>query len=152
MPLSSDADIARILSATRTIALLGASHKAARPSYGVMQFLLASGYTVYPVNPGLAGQQLLGCPVYASLEEIPVAVDMVDVFRQSHFLQGIVAEAIAAGAKTLWTQLGVVDMTACHMAEQAGLEVVMDRCPAIELPRLLAAGLVPDRPPGRVAP
>lgn len=134
-----------MLSATRRIALLGASHKPERPSHEVMAFLLASGYRVYPVNPGLAGQQLLGCRVYPTLAAIPVAIDMVDVFRQSQYLPAIVEEAIACGVKTLWTQLGVVDAQAAATAERAGLAVVMDRCPAIELPRLRAAGLVPVR-------
>lgn len=142
MPLTADTDLARLLVATRNIALLGASAKPARPSHGVMRFLLANGYHVYPVNPGLAGQSLLGCPVYPDLAAIPVAIDMVDVFRQSRYLAGIVGEAIAVGAKTLWTQLGVVDMAAAAAAERAGLEVVLDRCPAIELPRLQTLGLL----------
>ncbi len=147
MPLTADTDIARILAETRTIALLGASHNPARPSHGVMGFLLANGYEVYPVNPGLAGQHLLGCLVYPDLGAIPVAIDMVDVFRQPQYLQGIVGEAVAIGAKTLWTQLGVVDTAAAAVAERAGLAVVLDRCPAIELPRLRAAGLVAGRAP-----
>ena len=85
MPLTADTDIARILAETRTIALLGASHNPARPSHGVMGFLLANGYEVYPVNPGLAGQHLLGCLVYPDLGGIPVAIDMVDVFRQPQY-------------------------------------------------------------------
>jgi len=108
-----------------------------------MQFLLREGYQVFPVNPGLAGQQLLGCQVYPDLAALPVAMDMVDVFRQSHYLQALVDEAVAIGVRTIWTQLGVVDTEAAARAEQAGLEVVMDRCPAIELPRLQAAGLMP---------
>jgi len=136
MPISTDAEITRVLESTRSIAVLGASHNPSRPSHEVMRTLLAHGYAVYPVNPGLAGQQLLGCTVYASLDAIPVPIDMVDVFRQPRYLAGIVNEVIAIGAKTLWTQLGVVDLAAASAAEQAGLEVVMDRCPAIELPRL----------------
>lgn len=143
MPLTADTDIARVLAGTRSIALLGASHKPSRPSHEVLHFLLDQGYDVYPVNPGLAGQQLLGRTVYADLASVPVAVDMVDVFRQSRYLPEIVEQAIGAGAKILWTQLGVVDMTAAAMAESAGLEVVLDRCPAIELPRLRLAGLLP---------
>jgi len=148
MPISTDAEITRILETTRTIALLGASHKPDRPSHRVMRALLAHGYEVYPVNPGLAGQQLLGCTVHGSLGAIPVAIDMVDVFRQPLHLPGIVSEVIAIGAKTLWTQLGVVDVAAAVTAEQAGLEVVMDRCPAIELPRLEIGkpGAAPFRP------
>lgn len=136
MPLSADADIARVLSETRTIALVGASADPQRPSHRVMAFLLANGYEVYPVNPRLAGQQLLGRTVYPELGAIPVAVDMVDVFRQPRYLQAIVREAVDLGVKTLWTQLGVVDTAAAQAAERAGLEVVQDRCPVIELPRL----------------
>lgn len=143
MPLSSDSDIARVLTSTRSIALVGASHKPARPSHRVMQFLLAQGYEVYPVNPGLAGKQLLGRLVYPDLAAIPHQVDMVDVFRQSRFLPEIVSQAIAIGARTLWTQLDVVDLEAAAAAEAAGMEVVMDRCPAIELPRLQSAGMLP---------
>ena len=143
MPLTADRDIARILETTRRIALVGASHKPERPSHRVMQFLLAEGYQVFPVNPGLAGQQLLGCQVYPDLAAVPDAIDMVEVFRQSHYLQALVDEAVEVGARTIWTQLGVVDTEAAARAEQAGLEVVMDRCPAIELPRIRAAGLLP---------
>ena len=143
MPLTADRDIARILQTTRRIALVGASHKPERPSHRVMQFLLAEGYQVFPVNPGLAGQQLLGCQVYPELAAVPAAIDMVEVFRQSHYLQALVDEAVEVGARTIWTQLGVVDTDAAARAEQAGLEVVMDRCPAIELPRIRAAGLLP---------
>jgi predicted CoA-binding protein len=145
MPIKADADLARILAETRTIALLGASDKPTRASHEVMRFLLANGYQVHPVNPHLAGRRLLGCPVYPDLGAIPAPVDMVDVFRQARFLQDIVSQAIAIGAKILWTQLGVVDMAAAAVAERAGLEVVMDRCPAIELPRLRAAGLLRER-------
>ena len=145
MPLTTDQDIAGILTGTRSIALLGASHKPSRPSHEVMQFLLAQGYDVYPVNPGLAGQQLLGRTVYPDLASVPVAIDMVDVFRQSQYLPEIVEQAIAVGAKTRGTQLGVVDMSAAAKAESAGLAVVMDRCPAIELPRLRQAGLLPAK-------
>lgn len=144
MPLTADRDIARILETTRSVALVGASHKPERPSYRVMQFLLREGYRVYPVNPGLAGQELLGCRVYADLGAVPAAIDMVDVFRQSRYLQALVDDAVAVGARTIWTQLGVIDAEAAARAEQAGLEVVMDRCPAIELPRMQATGLLPQ--------
>ena len=142
MPLTADKDVARVLAATRSIALVGASGKADRPSYRVMGYLLAEGYRVYPVNPGLAGQRLQGCRVYPDLAAIKEPIDMVDVFRQPRYLKGIVDEARAIGAALVWTQLGVVDRDAAASAEQAGIEVVMDRCPAIEIPRLRAAGLL----------
>ena len=140
MPLTKDSDIARVLNYTRSIALLGASPEPGRPSHRVMKYLLEQGYKVYPVNPNAAGQAILGCTVYASLANIPVTVDMVDVFRHPRFLSEIVRQAIASRVSTVWTQLGVVDAKAAALAEQAGLEVVMDRCPAIERPRLLAMG------------
>ena len=107
-----------------------------------MHFLLQQGYDVFPVNPNHAGEQLHGRTVYAALSDIPERVDMVDVFRQSRFLPGVVGETIGIGARFLWTQLGVIDREAAAEAERAGLEVVMDRCPAIEIPRLRAAGLL----------
>jgi predicted CoA-binding protein len=142
VPLSSDHDIARVLARTRSIALLGASSNPARPSYRVARFLIDEGYEVHPVNPGLAGQQLLGRTVVATLADVPVAVDMVDVFRQPRFLPEIVQQAIELGIAILWTQLGVVNTAAVSEAEQNGLEVVMDRCPAIEVPRLRAMGRI----------
>ena len=143
MPLTTDRDIARILAATGSVALVGASDNPARPSNEVMGYLLSEGYEVYPVNPALAGRQLLGREVYADLQAIPAKIDMVDVFRQSRYLAGIAEEAIAIGARTLWAQLGVVDLQAASLAETAGMAVVMDRCPAIEIPRLRVAGLLP---------
>ena len=137
MPLTSDSDLARILRSTASIALLGASAKTTRPSYEVMTFLLEQGYDVYPVNPG---QTLQGRMVYASLADLPLTVDMVDVFRNAQYLSSVVDEAIEAGVGVLWTQLGVVDNAAAAKAEAAGLEVVMDRCPVIELPRLQVQG------------
>ncbi|WP_439102123.1 CoA-binding protein [Congregibacter sp.] len=142
MPLSTDTEIASVLGSVKTIALLGASPKPERPSHEVMGFLLAKGYEVYPVNPGLAGSELLGRQVYASLADIPLVVDMVDVFRNASFLPQIVDEVLACGPRTLWTQLGVVDAEAAQRAEAQGVKVVMDRCPAIDWPRLRAAGLL----------
>ncbi len=142
MPLNSDRDIARIMACTRSIALLGASSNPARPSYQVAQFLIDEGYAVYPVNPGLAGQQLHGRTVSATLAEVPVAVDMVDVFRQPRFLPESVRQSVELGIGTLWTQLGVVHPAAVTEAEENGLEVVVDRCPAIEVPRLRRMGLL----------
>tara|TARA_R110002110_G_scaffold406421_1_gene626295 strand:- start:100231 stop:100662 length:432 start_codon:yes stop_codon:yes gene_type:complete len=142
MPVSSDQDIARILSGAHRVALLGASHKPERASHRVMRFLQAQGCEVIPVNPGLAGQTLLGCEVVAELADITAPVDMVDVFRNAHFLPAIVSEVIAARAPVMWTQLDVVDHAAAETAEAAGVEVVMDRCPAIEWPRLRRLGLL----------
>lgn len=137
-----DREIADVLHRVRSIALLGASPRPERPSYGVMRFLLEHGYRVFPVNPGLAGTQLLGQTVYPSLADLPQRVDMVDVFRQSRFLDQIVDDTVASGIGVLWTQLGVVDEVAAQRAQNAGIRVVMDRCPAIEWPRLKAAGLL----------
>ncbi|KGT94226.1 hypothetical protein NG99_10275 [Erwinia typographi] len=131
-----DQTIADILTSTRHIALVGASDKPARASYGVMAYLLAQGYKVTPVSPKLAGQTLLGQQVYATLEEVPEPIDMVDVFRNAEAAWGVAQEAIAVGAKSLWLQLGVVNEQAAVLASEAGLKVVMDRCPKIEIPRL----------------
>ncbi|MCE0488567.1 CoA-binding protein [Pantoea sp. Mb-10] len=125
-----------VLTDTKRIALVGASDRAQRPSYGVMKFLLDQGYEVIPVSPKLAGQQLLGQTVYASLQEIPGKIDMVDVFRNAEAAWGVAQEAIAVGAKVLWLQLGVINEQAAVLAGEAGLTVVMDRCPKIEIPRL----------------
>jgi len=141
MPLAqpltySDAELRRILSSVKTIAMVGASANPERPSHEVMAFLQGKGYRVIPVNPGLGGQQLLGEVVFSRLADMPVSVDMVDVFRASEAVPGIVDEAIAIGARVLWTQLGVRHDEAAAKAKAAGLDVVMDRCPKIELARL----------------
>lgn len=131
--------LADILKTTRTIALLGASPNAARPSNQVMGFLLSRGYTVFPVNPGQAGKEILGQTVYATLADVPQPVDMVDVFRAAEFLDGVVDEALALETppKVIWGQLSVRDDKAAAKAEAAGVKVVMNHCPAIEIPRLL---------------
>lgn len=133
----SDQTIKTVLEQTRTIALVGASVKPERPSYRVMRFLLDQGYRVFPVNPGQAGTELHGQTVYASLADVPDAIDMVDIFRRSDDVGPIVDQAIAMGASTVWMQLGVINQDAADKATAAGLTVIMDRCPAIEYPRLL---------------
>ncbi|MFA7414193.1 MAG: CoA-binding protein [Rhizobium sp.] len=132
-----DAYIAGILRDTKTIALVGASPNPARPSYGVMRFLLSKGYKVIPVNPGQAGKEILGQKVFAHLADIAEPVDMIDVFRAAEHLDGVVDEALAMepNPKVIWGQLAVRDDAAAEKAEAAGLKVVMNRCPAIEMPR-----------------
>lgn len=134
-----DAYIAGILSETRTIALVGASPNEARPSHSVMRYLLGRGYRVFPVNPGQVGKTILGQTVYGTLADIPEPVDMVDVFRASDAVSGVVDEALALSPrpKVVWTQLGVRDDDAAAKAEAGGMDVVMNRCPAIEYPRLV---------------
>jgi len=136
MLLESDQDIAALLTSTRRIALVGASAKSGRASNEIFRFLLEQGYDVVPVNPLLAGQSLHGVAVVASLEEIEGTIDMVDIFRNSAAAGDAVDEAIAAGAKSVWMQLGVINEAAAQRAIDAGLKVVMDRCPKIEIPRL----------------
>ncbi|WP_374444320.1 CoA-binding protein [Stella sp.] len=131
----SDEYIAGILRDTRTIAMVGASPNWNRPSYFVMKYLQGKGYRVIPVNPRAAGEEILGERVYATLADVPVPVDMVDVFRAADAAPGIVADAIRIGAKVVWMQLGVRHDAAAAEAEAHGLKVVMDRCPKIEFGR-----------------
>jgi len=127
--------ILHILTTTRRIAVVGASNKTARPSNGVMAFLIARGFDVVGVNPGLAGQTLHGRPMVASLDDA-MPLDMVDVFRASDQVGPIMADAIRLSARTVWLQLGVVDAAAVASGRAAGLQVVENRCPKIEWQRL----------------
>ena len=136
MPLTADADIAALLAETRTIALIGASDRPDRPSYGVMKVLQDWGYRVLPVNPQITGEHVHGEYVWRDLSQIGEPIDMVDIFRRSDAASEAVDAAIAAGAKSVWLQIGVINHEAAARAEAAGLKVVMDRCPAIELRRL----------------
>ncbi|EFV42381.1 succinyl-CoA synthetase [Hafnia paralvei ATCC 29927] len=132
----TEQEIKTILQQVKSIALVGASDKPHRASYGVMAYLLSQGYQVIPVSPKLAGQKLLEQKVYATLADIPQPIDMVDVFRNSEAAFGVAEEAIAIKAKVLWLQLGVINEEAEKLATEAGLKVVMDRCPKIDIPRL----------------
>ena len=136
MPLTADADIAELLRETRTIALVGASDRPDRPSYSVMRVLQDWGYRVLPVNPQITGEHVHGEYVWRELGQIGEPIDMVDIFRRPIAAGEAVDEAIAAGAKSVWLQIGVINHEAAARAEAAGLKVVMDRCPAIDLPRL----------------
>ena len=136
MPLQSDQEIADLLTSARTIAMVGASDRPDRASYGVMRFLQSKGYRVIPVNPQLAGQTLHGELVAATLAEIGEPIDIVDIFRNSAAAGAVIDEAIAVGAKAVWTQLGVFNDEAVARAEAAGLKAVVNHCPAIEIPRL----------------
>jgi O-acetylhomoserine (thiol)-lyase len=151
----SDAQIRAVLERVRTIAMVGASSNWNRPSYFVMKYLQGKGYRVIPVNPGNAGQQLLGETVYASLREVPEPIDMVDVFRPASEAPGIVEDAIAIGAPVVWMQLGIRNDEAAARGEAAGLEIIMNRCPKIEFGRLggelswsgVNSGIIQNRAP-----
>jgi predicted CoA-binding protein len=132
----TDGYLRDVLGHVKTIAMVGASTNWNRPSYFAMKYLQHKGYRVIPVNPGAAGQTLLGEKVYASLKEIPDRIDMVDIFRNSAAAGPIVDDAIAIGAPVVWMQLGVRNDEAAARAEAAGLTVVMNRCPKIEYGRL----------------
>jgi len=136
MPLTTDDEIRDLLTSVRTIALVGASDRPDRPSFEVMERLQRQGYRVLPVNPRITGEHIHGEYVWRELGQIGEPIDMVDVFRRSEDVPEVVEQAIEAGAKAIWMQLGVVNDSAAARAEAAGLKVVMDRCPKIELGRL----------------
>ena len=136
MPLTRDEDIAELLSTARTIAVVGASDRPDRPSYGVMKFLQDHGYRVFPVNPQITGEHVLGEFVWRELAQIGVPIDIVDIFRRPDAVDDAVEQAVFAGAKAVWMQIGVINEEAAARAEAAGLKVIMDRCPKIEIARL----------------
>ena len=146
MPLRDDSDIAELLTNSRTIALVGASDKPERASYGVMRFLQNHGYRVFPVNPMITGERVHGEYVWRDLDQIGEPIDIVDIFRRSEDAGEAVDDAIAAGAKAVWMQLGVINPEAAERAEAAGLKVVMDRCPKIEIARLRLPAVGEDGP------
>jgi len=131
-----DLYLRRILRETKTIAMVGLSANWNRPSYFAAKYLLDRGYKVMPVNPAAKGQEILGQKVHGSLDELPVKADMVDIFRNSEAAGPITDEAIKHGTKVVWMQIGVVNEAAAKRAEDAGLKVVMNRCPKIEHSRL----------------
>jgi predicted CoA-binding protein len=135
MAVAENGTILRVLKAAKVIALVGASANPDRASHEVMAFLQGQGHKVIPVNPGLAGQTLLGETVYARLADVPVHINMVDVFRNSSAAGAVVDDAIAVGADSVWMQLGVVNEPAAERGRQAGLTVIMNRCPKIEYSR-----------------
>jgi len=136
LPQYPDTLIKSILREIKTIAMVGASGNDIRPSYFAMMYLLNKGYKIIPVNPGMVGKEILGQKVYASLKDVPAPVDMVDIFREAKFAPDIAREAVAEkdrlGLKVLWMQLGVISEKAERIAKDAGLTVVMNRCPKIE--------------------
>src|SRR5688572_20869893 len=136
MPLTRDKDIYDLLANARTIAMVGASDRPDRPSYQVMEFLQQHGYRVIPVNPQITGQHVHGEYVFRELSQIGEPIDIVDIFRRPIAAGETVDEAIAVGAKAVWMQIGVINVEAAERAEKAGLKVVMDRCPKIEIPSL----------------
>ena len=137
MPLTRDEDIARLLTNARTIAVVGASDRPARPSYGVMKFLQDWGYRVFPVNPQITGEQVLGEFVWRECAQIGVPVDIVDIFRRPQAAAEAVEQAIFIGAKAVWMQIGVINQRAARIAIDGGLAVVMNRCVKIEHARVM---------------
>ena len=144
MPINSDEGIREVLTSTKTIALVGASPNPQRASHAVMHYMMDRGYRVIPVNPNET--EILGQKVFASLKDIKEPVDMVDVFRTSDAAGSLCDEAIEIGAKSVWLQLGVINEEGAARAEAAGLKVIMDRCPAIDMPRLGMGPANPHKP------
>jgi len=136
MAIENDQNLREILTSVRTIALVGASEKTNRPSHEVMEFLQHRGYRVIPVNPRLAGKQVLGETVYADLASLPEPVDMAELFLAPERTDAVIDQAIAENIPVLWLQIGVINEVGAARAETAGLKVVMDRCPKQEIPRL----------------
>ena len=136
MPLTRDEDITELLTNARTIAMVAASDRPDRPSHGVMKFLQDRGYRVIPVNPQITGEHVHGEFVWRELAQIGVPIDIVDIFRRPQAAAEAVEQAIFVGAKAVWMQIGVINEEAAARAEAAGLKVVMDRCPKIEIARL----------------
>jgi len=159
MPAYTDDFIKSVLRSIKVIAMVGASGNEMRPSYFAMKYLLAKGFIIHPVNPSLAGKEILGRIVYGAIKDVPAPVDMVDIFRGSDAAPGIVREALTEkarlGLKTIGRQLGVVSEEAAAMAREAGLNVIMDRCPKIEYGRLsgeigwmgVSRGVIDNRKP-----
>ena len=144
MPLTNDEDIRELLTGARTIAVVGASDRPNRPSYGVMRILQEHGYRVLPVNPQITGEHVHGEFVWRELAQIGLPIDIVDIFRRPEAAGDAVDQAIFVGAKAVWMQIGVINEQAAARAEAAGLKVVMDRCPAIEIRRLGIPRLAAD--------
>lgn len=136
MAIENDQNLREILTSVSTIALVGASEKTNRPSHEVMEFLQHRGYRVIPVNPRLAGKQVLGETVYADLASLPEPVDMAELFLAPERTDAVIDQAIAQNIPVLWLQIGVINDSGAARAEAAGLKVVMDRCPKQEIPRL----------------
>jgi len=142
--VTNDDDIRAVLLESRVIAVVGASPRPERDSHDVMRYLQSRGYRTIPVNPAAAGGEILGERVRASLADVEEPIDLVDIFRRSEAAGAAVDDAIAVGAKAVWMQLRVIDEAAAKRAREAGLRVVMDRCPKIEIPRLALPPLQTD--------
>lgn len=134
MLITQDPDLKRLFETVRTIAVVGCSPRPERPGHYVAKYLQDLGYRIIPVNPGQT--EILGEKCYASLRDIPEPVDMIDIFRRAEDLPPVIEDAIVIGAKFVWIQLGIVNEDAAKRAMEAGIEVVMDRCPKIDYPRL----------------